>query len=138
MGMLRSTAVRFVWSGSDIQALLGSVRRALGGNVGDWDDDDGDLVGIAGLASAEGVNLATYWKPGMLSPLESIGLAIERDRLDDGSDVLHVFAVIPPGGSPMSKGKQGLIQIASMPGATWLPFEIGGAARLRVDFVDPQ
>src|SRR5690606_7035677 len=134
----RSTAVHFIWNNDDVDALLASVERALGGTVGDWSDDDGELTGLAGLKSADGLNLATYWKAGFLASVEPLGLAIDRATAADGSRVLSVVAVIPPSGSPLAKGKQGLIQIARMPGSTWAPFGGMGAARLQVDFVDPQ
>lgn len=138
MGALRTTAVRFIWPSTDLDELLGSIRQALGGEVGDWKDDDGELTGGTGFKTAEGLNLASYWKAGFFSSLEPIGLSIERHELDDGSEGLHVYAVNPPAGNPMGKGRQGLIKIASMPGAQWLPFEKVGLGRLQVDFVNPQ
>jgi len=138
MGALRSTAVRFIWPSTDLDALLGSIRQALGGEVGDWNDDDGELTGATGFRTDDGLNLASYWKAGFFSSLEPLGLSIERQELEDGSEVLHVLAVNPAAGNPMGKGKQGLIKIASMPGAQWLPFENMGLGRLQVDFVNPQ
>ncbi|WP_281887058.1 hypothetical protein [Agromyces rhizosphaerae] len=104
--------------------------------MGAWEDDGGELVGIAGMATSNGWNLATYWKPGFMSPLEMIGLSISPAETDDGDDVLRVIAVIPPG-NPLGKGKKGLLQIATMPGASWVPFEKTGVAALQIDFVKP-
>ncbi|HMM82839.1 MAG TPA: hypothetical protein PJ998_06650 [Terrimesophilobacter sp.] len=121
----------------NMESLLACVSQALAGEVGNWTDDGGELTGAAGFATEHGINLASYWKAGFFSALEPIGLAIDQHQLDDGTEVLRVVAVIPPAGSPLGKGKQGLIKIATMPGATWVPFETMGAARLQVDFVNP-
>jgi hypothetical protein len=137
VGAIRTTAIRFVWRSTDVDALLASIEQALGGEVGEWREDD-ELTSLTGFKTEEGINLASYWKPGFFSSLEPLGLSIDQDQLADGTDVLHVVAVIPPAGSPLGKGKQGLTKIATMSGATWLPFENMGTARLQVEFVNPR
>jgi hypothetical protein len=138
VGLLRASAVRFTWAGVDLDALLASIDSALGGEVGEWEDDDGELMGIARLKTGDGLNLASYWKAGFFASVEPIGLSIDRSTTADGSEALAVIAMIPPAGNPLGKARQGLIQIATMPGATWLPFENMGTANLQVDFINPQ
>ena len=60
MGALRSTVVQFFWPNTDVDRLLTSIRKSLGGDVGDWNDDDGELTGIAGFKTEDGLNLASY------------------------------------------------------------------------------
>ena len=138
MGTLRSTVVQFFWPNTDVDQLLTGIRKSLGGDVGDWNDDDGELTGIAGFKTEVGLNLASYWKPGLFSPLETIGLSIEKVQLERGSEGLRIFALTPPGGNPLGKGRQGLMNIASMPNARWEPFESMGLGNVRVDFLNPR
>lgn len=138
MGVFRSTAIRFTWPRLDLEELLERIDGALGGEVGEWNDDGGELMGIAGLATADGLNLASYWKAGFFSPVEPIGLTIDRYQTAGGAELLGVVAMVPPAGSPLAKGKQGLTQIAQMSGATWVPFEGMGIANLQIDFLNPR